>query len=77
MKKKKKAGYVLIQPWALRGTLLYFEPFLLVSLTITRPGLGREYRLTFSELCYAIEWSYVAKHVRATFARSGVVKKAR
>ena len=30
--------------------LLYFEPFLLVSSTITWPGLAREWGVTFSEL---------------------------
>jgi hypothetical protein len=39
-KKKKMAEYVLMELQARGGMLLYFEPFLLVSSTIARPGLA-------------------------------------
>jgi hypothetical protein len=64
--KEKNGGIRFRKASGAGGMLLYFEPFLLVSSTITRPGLGRECRVTFSELWYAVEWSYVAGQVRAT-----------
>jgi hypothetical protein len=43
LKKKKKMGeYVLAKLQERGGMLLYFEPFLLVSSSIARPGLARE-----------------------------------
>jgi hypothetical protein len=39
-KKKKMEEYVRTKLQARGGMLLYFEPFLLVSSTIARPGLA-------------------------------------
>jgi hypothetical protein len=41
-KKKKMEEYILTMLRARGGMLLYFEPFLLVSSSIARPGLARE-----------------------------------